>query len=181
MPATLLNYYRLPGVAVIGCEYPHHPEDASVAKAKRKILETLGVTHIVDLTEPDELVPWSALDGEWQPTRERFSIRDVSIPTSLAAFDRLITSIMTRIGAGDTIAVHCWGGVGRTGMVTAAILVRAGWGVDDALAEVNRLWRATPKASLAPHRQRTAPETTEQCEFVRSWARTVRDRPVQTP
>lgn len=180
MPATLLNYYRLPTLPLVACEYPHHPEDAILARDKRTVLAALGVTHVVDLTEPGELTEWTP-DGAWRPTRERFAIRDVSIPVSIDAFDRMINALVTRMRSGELVAVHCWGGVGRTGMVTAAILIRAGWEVEDALAEVNRLWRATPKASLAPHRQRTAPETTEQCEFVRSWARNVRDRPVLTP
>jgi protein-tyrosine phosphatase len=169
MPATLLNYYQLPGMAVVACEYPHHPEDAMLAHGKREALAALGVTYVLDLTEAGELVPWQPHVG-WYPTRERFAIPDVSVPTSLAAFDRAIDALMARLRGGETVAVHCWGGVGRTGMVMAALLVRSGWAVEAALDEVNRLWRATPKASLAPHRIRTAPETEEQRAFVRRWA-----------
>lgn len=169
MPAAILNYYVLPGLSVVACEYPHAPDDPGLARAKRRVLQDLGVTYVLDLTTPGELHPW-APDDDWHPARERFAIPDVSVPDSLAAFSRQIGVMAARLRAGATVAVHCWGGVGRTGTVTAALLVYHGWPVEDALAEVNRLWRASPKASLAPHKQRTAPETEEQRDFVRVWA-----------
>ncbi len=169
MPATTLNYYVLPELSVVACEYPHAPDDPALARAKRRVLKELGVTYVLDLTTPGELAPWAS-DDDWQPERERFPIPDVSVPDSLAAFSRQIEVVASRLRAGDTVAVHCGGGVGRTSTVTAALLVYHGWPVEDALAEVNRLWRASPKASLAPHKHRTAPETEEQRDFVRMWA-----------
>ena len=169
MTRPALNHYVLDSLRVVACEYPHHPEDADLARAKRAVLAAHGVTYILDLTEFGELDPWPE-DSAWRPTRHRFPIRDVGVPTSVAAFDDAVEQVMVRLAQGEVVAVHCWGGVGRTGMMTAALLIRRGWSVDDALLEVNRLWRATPKAALAPHRHRTAPETEAQRAFVREWA-----------
>lgn len=176
MTHDLLNHYLLPGLPVVACEYPHHPNDAHTARGKRAVLANLGVSYVLDLTEArDRLEPWPN-DASFAPVRARFPIPDGGVPNSLQAFDALIEELVDRVERGDTVAVHCWGGIGRTGVVCAALLVRVGWPVEDALAEVHRLWRTVPKASHPHHASRTAPETDAQRDFVRTWARAVSSR-----
>jgi ADP-ribosylglycohydrolase len=62
--------------------------------------------------------------------------------------------------------VHCWGGIGRTGMVVGCWLVEQGRTPAAALAEIGRL-RATVTDAFA-----RSPETDQQCEFVRMWRST---------
>jgi protein-tyrosine phosphatase len=63
------------------------------------------------------------------------------------------------------VYVHCWGGVGRTGMVVGCYLIRHGMANEKALAKVNQLYRTRPGN---PYLTRS-PETTEQIEFVLNW------------
>jgi hypothetical protein len=141
---------------------------------------------------PRQTTAWSRIPGtchscaprerRGRRTIEHFPIADTRVPRSMVAFDQLVHTLARDVAAGIPIAVHCWGGVGRTGMVAAALLVRFGWPVHEALTEVNRLWRATPKVARDHHRTRTAPETEEQCAFVEQWARECAvDAPVLRP
>jgi ADP-ribosylglycohydrolase len=174
----VLNHYRLPGLPVIACEYPAHPFRSETTHAKLGVLADAQVVRVVDLTtDDDHLAPYDVHlplmrgDGApWAPDIERFPIRDNGVPRAMDAFDRLVDTLARDVAAGVPIAVHCWGGIGRTGMVAAALLVRFGWPVEEALAEVNRQWRRTPKVSRDHHRTRTAPETQAQCDFVTQWA-----------
>lgn len=175
MPHPALHHYLLPGLPVVACEYPHHPADDAAATAKRAVLADLGVTHLLDLTEAGELAPYPRAAGaehpRWHPSHERLPVPDGRVPTSIDDFDRAVEALAERVSRGETVAVHCWGGIGRTGMVAAALLVRFGWPVEGALAEVNRRWRTVPKAQRTTLHDRTAPETDAQRGFVRDWAR----------
>jgi ADP-ribosylglycohydrolase len=187
---TTLNHFRLPGLPVIACEYPAHLYREQDTRAKLAVLANAGVQRVVDLTTPDDgLEPYTGhlplvrtSGAPWSPAIEHFPIADTRVPRSMVAFDQLVHTLARDVAAGIPIAVHCWGGVGRTGMVAAALLVRFGWPVHEALTEVNRLWRATPKVARDHHRTRTAPETEEQCAFVEQWARECAvDAPVLRP
>jgi protein-tyrosine phosphatase len=68
----------------------------------------------------------------------RFPIRDVSVPRPEegAAFRALVDELHALLGAGQNATVHCRGGLGRTGLVAASVLVRAGVAAADAMARV---------------------------------------------
>jgi ADP-ribosylglycohydrolase len=175
MSQPALHHYLLPGLPVVACEYPHHPEDSASAIAKRAVLADLGVTHVLDLTEPrDSLAPYPLDAGSayaaWRPQHVRFPIRDGSVPSDLVAFDAVVEHLAALVTRGEVVAVHCWGGIGRTGTVAAALLVRYGWPLEAALAEINCLWQTLPKARRTAHLGRTAPENDAQRAFVRDWS-----------
>lgn len=56
----------------------------------------------------------------------RFTIRDMSTPDDPAAFGALIEDAHAALAGGRTVTVHCRAGLGRSGLVAACILVRAG-------------------------------------------------------
>jgi protein-tyrosine phosphatase len=62
----------------------------------------------------------------------------VPAPGDIAAFDDLVRSIEARLGEGQTLAVSCKGGLGRTGMLAACLLKRAGLDPDTAMDVVRR-------------------------------------------
>ena len=66
-----------------------------------------------------------------------FPIRDRSIPKDLPAFIRLLDRLSeVLVQPNHLLAIHCAAGVGRTGTVATALLVRLGLPPEDALAAV---------------------------------------------
>jgi ADP-ribosyl-[dinitrogen reductase] hydrolase len=55
-----------------------------------------------------------------------YPLVDVSVPTNKPSYRVLIEQLHTQIHAGEHILVHCKGGLGRTGLVVASLLVRLG-------------------------------------------------------
>ncbi len=98
----------------------------------------------------------------------RCPIQDVSI-TDTATLHRILDHIDVALSGEGTVYVHCWGGIGRTGMVAGALLVRRGLPPSGALHVVNAAWRGTAKAQLAKYATRTSPETVEQMRVVAEW------------
>jgi len=64
-------------------------------------------------------------------------VRDFHAPTS-AQLDAAVEFIERAVNSGGACAVHCGAGLGRTGTVAAAWLVRRGRGAGAAIAEVRR-------------------------------------------
>jgi protein tyrosine phosphatase (PTP) superfamily phosphohydrolase (DUF442 family) len=54
-----------------------------------------------------------------------FPIRDFSVPDRAAA-EPVLDLLAARLSAGRHVLVHCWGGVGRSSLMAAALLVRLG-------------------------------------------------------
>ncbi len=91
----------------------------------------------------------------------RFPIRDPHTPTPEQdpGFHRVVADIVARLRAGGRIAVACRGGVDRSGMTAACILVEAGLDPQAAIARVH----AGRKGSLT---------YADQQRYVRAWRRT---------
>lgn len=114
-------------------------------------LRGLGVAGVVSLTEDvPEGLPAPELRHLHLP------VRDFTPPT-LAQLAEAVTFIDDVLRAGGAVAVHCGAGLGRTGTVCAAWLVRRGWKADDAVREVRR-------------RRPGSVETAEQEDAVRRFA-----------
>jgi protein-tyrosine phosphatase len=84
---------------------------------------------------------------------------------------RVLDAIDDDIASGRTVYVHCWGGVGRTGMTVGCWLVRHGMTGDEALAQVGRLFQTMSADKLRKHARWGSPQTEAQRDFVRAWAR----------
>lgn len=93
----------------------------------------------------------------------RYPITDMDIPTR--DFMRtILDSIDRELAEGNTIYIHCLGGVGRTGTVVGCYLARHGIATgDNALAAIDAL------RNHRPGRDMPSPQTHAQCELVRSW------------
>lgn len=63
------------------------------------------------------------------------------------------------------VYVHCWGGIGRTGIVVGCYLVHSGETPKHAVAEVDKLFHTRPKNIYFTR----APETDEQVQFILDW------------
>jgi protein-tyrosine phosphatase len=81
--------------------------------------------------------------------------------TTPEGYDAIVADMDRELGAGRSVYVHCWGGVGRTGTVVGCWHVSRGATADDALAAIGRTRIGTRKA------KRTAPEMPCQEEAIR--------------
>jgi predicted protein tyrosine phosphatase len=65
-----------------------------------------------------------------------FPIPDVTAPSDLDATATLVGQIVDALGAGETVVVHCRGGLGRSGTIAACCLVARGREPAEAIAMV---------------------------------------------
>ena len=86
----------------------------------------------------------------------RHPVRDLDVPADPAAYRATLAEVRRRLGVGQTVAVACRGGLGRTGTAVACLLVDAGLPADEAI-------------TLTRRSRRGAIERPVQAAFVRSW------------
>lgn len=153
------SYWVEPGALLAG-EYPGSWEEATAA-TRLGALREAGVTSFLDLTEEGELPPYEPVLQAGVRYR-RLGVRDFSRPS-----DRETAAILDAVDAelarGETVYLHCWGGVGRTGTIVACWLARHGLTGEEALERLGVLRAVSGKAG------RDSPETEEQRALVRSW------------
>ncbi|KAG7090402.1 hypothetical protein E1B28_009522 [Marasmius oreades] len=178
------SYWATP--LLLACEYPWTPKNPY--KPKLDALLLAGVRTFIDLTESGELSPYyTELSNNnvlyhraarlGIPPSEiqyhRFPIRDRSLPSSFALLHSILSCLSENSKAGRISAVHCRGGIGRTGMVIGCWLVQSGVARDGegALEIISREWRGVEKCKRYP----CSPETGEQEEYVRGFKKEVCD------
>jgi len=163
---------------IVACEYPYSP---GVPKSKLDNLLRAGIRTFIDLTEPNELIPYSTglkrrAEMLGLPQSEvdaieyhRFAIPDRCTPASHKLVSEVCTVLEDCQGRGRKAAIHCRGGVGRTGTIVGCWLVQSGVAQNgkEALAFIEREWRQVEKSKRFPK----SPETGNQEEYVRSFRR----------
>ena len=160
-----MNYhYWVEENKLLAGEYPRNIDDAS-SQAKIDGLIGLGVTAFVDLThDSDGMEPYTHLFDGQDISYERFPIRDLSVPESREQTKEVLDTIDEHIRRGRVVYVHCWGGVGRTGVIVGCWLSRHGHPGKSALLRLNELWSMNPKSAF-----RSSPETREQAQYIIQW------------
>jgi protein-tyrosine phosphatase len=157
LPAHFLVAADLPGrLTIMPCPTGDDLEDqfASLAQA--------GITRIISMLAPDE----AGLLGVASETRlcadagiafENHPIVDFGLPDQ-SAFRRLVAHITDHLQNGAHVAIHCRAGIGRSGMVASAVLIRLGYAPEQAIEKV----------SIA--RGVSIPDTIEQRQFILGFA-----------
>ncbi|QNN56629.1 ATP-binding cassette domain-containing protein [Diaphorobacter ruginosibacter] len=99
------------------------------------LLKRVGVTTLITLTERD-------ID---QAALAQHGLKNVHLPVydreapSLGQIQMLLKRMESLMSRGDVLAVHCLGGLGRTGTVLTAWLIREGLTAQEALRRVRLL------------------------------------------
>ena len=161
------NTYWVVPVKLLAGEYPGDRDPEEARRRLRRFLAA-GVRYFIDLTEAGELEPYAELLAEEAGSRatyERFPIRDVSVPDEPKTMAEVIAAIDRAMAAGGITYIHCWGGVGRTGLAVACWLQERGQTPDEALADLADKWRSCAKSQRMPN----SPETAEQVGWVKKW------------
>jgi protein-tyrosine phosphatase len=94
-------------------------------------LRRAGIDVVVSLLEKDEAAQLD-LAGEAKALEANglrfmsFSIPDRGVPASMSDAMSLIIAISAALDLGKNVAVHCRQGVGRSGLIAAAVLASSG-------------------------------------------------------
>lgn len=173
-----VNAYAVGDGSVVAGEYPGSRRDTPEEQVTARVASFLdaGITAFVDLTDPaDGLEPYAESIVEAARERgadveyNRFTIRDMDV-CEPEHMNRALDRIDEHVEAGRRVYVHCWGGIGRTGMVVGCWLVRHGASGDEALAEVTRGFESMSPEKVERHRRTGSPQTPQQRNVVKRWA-----------
>jgi len=166
------SYWATP--LLLACEYPWCPGPVAT-RQKIDALLAAGVRTFIDLTEVDELVSYHSylaqraeIMGLDDIEYHRFPIPDRSLPASVQYMREILMELQDNHQRGRISAVHCRGGIGRTGMVVGCWLVESGIAQngEEALSMIAKEWKKVEKCRRFPH----SPETGPQFEFVRTYS-----------
>ena len=94
----------------------------------------------------------------------RFPVADMSIPTG-ALMERILDEIDKGLEDGRRVYVHCWAGLGRTGVVVGCWLIRHGHAGPEDVETVLRSLRAGDRESGG----RESPQTPAQFRMMQTW------------
>lgn len=84
-----------------------------------------------------------------------YPIADMGLPASVGDFARLSLTLFQQIDSGVNTLIHCRGGIGRSGLLAAAVLLHGGRNVQQAFARVSLM------------RGEVVPETEQQGDWLR--------------
>jgi hypothetical protein len=144
------SYWVIPGRLLAG-EYPGHKDDAQPRLKLRRFQEA-GITLFFDLTEAGEhgLSPYAPLlpqvfDAAGSRVKhQRYPIPDLGTP-DVAQMAAIQEGLRDYLACGESVYVHCYGGIGRTGTVIGCYLVNGGMNGDEALAQIAQWRQGTPE------------------------------------
>ncbi len=118
-----------------------------------------GIKQIVSLLEDHEANE-AGLKEERMLTKQNgmhfvsYPIKDRSLPESVVAFRKLTNDLYQQIAGGRSTVIHCWAGIGRTGIVTAGVLLHCGFSAKEAFDHISL------------HRGVQVPDTVEQYHWL---------------
>ena len=172
MPSgPLPDSYVVPDTRLIAGEYPGANDTAAAARRLSALLDA-GVQTFVDLTTPDDgLAPYDPILRQLAlgalAERVHMPIPDLRVCGD-HQMRRILDAIDSALDTGQTVYVHCWGGVGRTGTVIGCWLVRHGRSGQEALDEVAALYGTMSEAKRRKHPH--SPETEAQRRMIGRWS-----------
>jgi len=153
-PLQIASIELAPGSGRIGVTFApgkHDPAGQSCAWARDlgadlDAIVAWGARTLVTLIEPHEL-DLLAIPSLGEEVRRRglnwlhLPIRDVSTPGRAfeAAWPGHSANLRSRLAAGESLVVHCRGGLGRAGMIAARLLAETGLDPDEAMARVREV------------------------------------------
>ncbi len=181
------TYWVVEGKFLAGA-YPGAP-DPHNHRARIVALWNAGVRTFINLMESDETnnagKPFASYEDIVNELAEaagvtawcvRFSIRDLGVPSHYT-MDAIISEIEHALLREGVTYVHCFGGVGRTGITVCSWLLAHGLtSPETVFADLTELRRADKIAG-----QRPAPETNVQRDFVTQFAKSIRATPARSP
>ena len=147
----IANSYWVSPQRFLAGEYPILLDTIGHPSAIIRFLAT-GITTFINLTEQEEVDTlgsyietaraYTASQGR-SIAYQHFPIRDMDVP-SIATMTTILNTIDRALVEHQSVYVHCWGGIGRTGTVVGCYLVRHGMAPKNVIAHIAHLRRTTP-------------------------------------
>ena len=109
-------------------------------------LQNRDIHILVSLLQYDEINSFSLIN-EGSHCKDfgiefiNFQIKDHDVPQFFLPFNQLIDKLANDVKQGKNIAIHCYAGIGRTGLTAASILIKLGMQVDLALINLSQTRR----------------------------------------
>jgi hypothetical protein len=163
------SYWVVTGSFLAGA-YPVTTRDEATAHLCLAAFVEAGFTTFFDLTRAGELPAYlPSLQEEAarygiSVDYQRISMQDRGLPVH-EQMAGLLDGIDAAQAAGRKVYLHCWGGIGRTGMTVGCWLVRHGLTGGQALIRLNELYRTAEQSWFFPQ----SPETDAQVKFILDW------------
>jgi protein-tyrosine phosphatase len=138
--------------------HPGLEQDATMTLAE---VARQDVSQVVSLLEPDESRVLG-LDSEADLVTDAgmsfvsFPIMDMGLPESVDDFALLSLRLYRQVKSGVSTLIHCRAGIGRSGLLAAAVLLQEGTTVVQAFEQVTRA------------HGRRVPETVEQGDWLKA-------------
>ena len=137
---------------------PGRKDNSRVLGADIKSIIDSGITHVITLVTNEELIRYGVEDlvSEFKKAglvTKRFPINDQGVST-IEETNEVVNWMETNLNNSANIMIHCVGGLGRTGLVSASYLINQGLSAQDAINEIRSI------------RTKRAIESKKQEEFV---------------
>ena len=142
-----------------------HPQGNGLLASEVRALREDGVDRVVSLLTPYEAQRFgladeaSACDAA-SVAFDSYPIEDRHVPAQLEPTIAFLKDLIARLNRGESVAVHCRVGVGRSGLMTAGCLVMTGIPPEEAIAQV------------AEARRHPIPDTSAQRDWILELAET---------
>ena len=112
--------------------------------------------------------------GPSSPMFLHYGIRDMSTVESMEGLVHVVSDLAKRIRLGETIYLHCWGGKGRAGLVSACLLIELYPDIDaNSALEYIHAFCQLRNMEGQENVHYASPETEDQKEQVREYYRRV--------
>jgi hypothetical protein len=163
------SYWVVPDSFLAG-GYPISGLDEDSIRIELDAFLEEGFDTYIDLTRAGELeayLPYLEQESEdfgISISYQRLDFQDRGLP-SHAQMTTLLDEIDKSLDAGRKVYLHCWGGIGRTGLTVGCWLVRHGLSGSQALSRLNELYQSAEQSNFFPH----TPETDAQAKFILDW------------
>jgi protein-tyrosine phosphatase len=156
------DIFWIEGDTSIGLAIVTRPRGGDWLEDELRRMQRNGIQVLVSMLEDEEAESLGLAEERLLAEQNglaflSYPIADRTTPGDVSSFRGFAEDLAERLRAGERIAVHCRGSIGRASIATASALIHLGWSAEKALAAVEAA-RGCP-----------VPDTEEQLRWILSY------------